>query len=275
MTYFDFLLGYWDTILEILLLWGVYYTIFLLLKGTVAEQVIKGVVVISVIMMLTRGLNLVIVNWLLTRFLTISVIAFLIIFQPEIRRGLARLGQFGIFSGEKEALEEIAKAAIVLSKKKIGALIAIERTTGLRRYVESGVEMDSHVTREIITTIFTPNTPLHDGGIIISEHRIQAAACLFPLTQDPNVPKTMGTRHRAAIGLSEETDAVVLVVSEETGDISITVGGKIVRPVDPKDLTKLIESIFIPRVRRTPFFKNIKKLIVSILVNFICQRKIF
>lgn len=262
MTYFDFLLGYWDTILEILLLWGVYYTIFLLLKGTVAEQVIKGTVVISVIIMLTRGLNLVIVNWLLTRFLTISVIAFLIIFQPEIRRGLARLGQFGIFSGEKEALEEIAKAAIVLSKKKIGALIAIERTTGLRRYVESGVEMDSHVGREIITTIFTPNTPLHDGGIIISEHRIQAAACLFPLTQDPNVPKTMGTRHRAAIGLSEETDAVVLVVSEETGDISLALGGKIVRPVDSKDLPKLIESIFIPKVRKTPFFKNMKKLIV-------------
>ncbi|MBU1657219.1 MAG: diadenylate cyclase, partial [Candidatus Omnitrophica bacterium] len=164
----NFFIENWDTILEIILLWAAYYTIFLLLKGTVAEQVLKGVIIICIIVMMTRGLNLVIINWILTRLLTISVIAFIIIFQPEIRRGLAKIGRFGMFSREKEILDEVAKAAVVLSKKKIGALIAIERETGLRRYVESGVAIDSRVTSELINTIFMPATPLHDGGIIVS-----------------------------------------------------------------------------------------------------------
>ncbi len=259
----SFLLGYWDTILEILILWGAYYMIFLLLKDTVAEQVLKGIIVISVIVMLTRGLNLVIINWLLTRLLAISVIAFLIIFQPETRRGLARLGRFGMFSGEKETLGEIAKAAVVLSKKKVGALIALERKTGLRRYVESGVGIDSRVASELINTIFMPATPLHDGGIIVSEQRIEAAACLFPLTQNPNIPKTMGTRHRAAIGLSEETDAVVVVVSEETGNISAAVSGRMTRDLEPKNVSKFLQGVFIPRVRKNPFWDSLKKTITN------------
>jgi len=170
-----FFLG-WEIILEILLLWGVYYMIYLLLKGTVAEQVLKGIIVVSVIILLTRGLNLVIINWMLTRLLAISVLAFLIIFQPEVRRGLASIGRFGVFSEEREILGEIAKAAVVLSKKKTGALIALEREIGLRRYVESGVSIDGKVTSELINTIFASNTPLHDGGIIISEQRIEAYA---------------------------------------------------------------------------------------------------
>ncbi len=199
--------------------------IFMLIKGTVAEQVTKGFIVIAVIAIISKGLNLDIINWLITRLLGISVIAILIIFQPEVRRGLARIGQFGVFTGEKVFISEIAKAAVVLSKKKNGALIAMEREVGLRRYVESGVEIDSKVTSELINTIFTPTTSLHDGGIIISGQRLEAAACLFPLTQNPHIPKTMGTRHRAALGLSEETDAVVLVVSEETGAISLAIEG--------------------------------------------------
>jgi len=257
----NFLLGNWDTILEILFLWAAYYTVFLLLKGTVAEQVLKGVIVISVIVMLTRTLNLVIINWLLTRLLAISVISFIVIFQPEIRRALAKLGRFGIFSREKEILDEIAKAAIVLSKKKIGALIAIERETGLRRYVESGVGMDSVVTSELINTIFMPVSPLHDGGIIVSEERIEAAACLFPLTQNPDVPKTMGTRHRAAIGLSEETDAVVVVVSEETGDISVAVGGRITRYLEPKNVSVFLRGMFSPKVKKGSFFYILERVI--------------
>ncbi|MBF0253078.1 MAG: DNA integrity scanning protein DisA nucleotide-binding domain protein [Candidatus Omnitrophica bacterium] len=176
----DFIYIYWDTIIEIMLLWGAYYAVFLLLRGTAAEQVIKGLIIISGIVMLTRGMNLQIINWLLTRLLAISVVMFVIIFQPEIRRALARIGRFGIFTGESEVLDEVAKAATVLAKKKIGGLIALERETGLRRYVESGVEMDSKVTSELINTIFNTASSLHDGGIIISEHRIEAAACLFP-----------------------------------------------------------------------------------------------
>ena len=259
----NFLAGYWETILEILILWAAYYTIYLLLKGTVAEQVLKGVIIICVVVMLTRGLNLVIINWLLTRLLAISVIAFLIIFQPEIRRGLARIGRFGMFSGERETLGEVAKAATVLSKKKIGALIAIERETGLRRYVESGVGVDSAVTSELINTIFSQNTPLHDGGIIISNQRVEAAACLFPLTQNPNIPKTMGTRHRAALGLSEETDAIVVVVSEENGSISLALGGHMTKDLDPKNMVNILERAYMPKTKKGTFPGLIKKFLAK------------
>lgn len=250
-------MGY-EFILEILILWAIFYTAYLLFKGTAAEQVFKGIIVIAFVIMLTRGLNLVIINWLLTRLLAISVIAFLIIFQPEIRRGLARIGRLGIFSGEWEILEEIAKAAVVLCKRRVGALIAIEREIGLRRYVESGVSIDSAVTSELINTIFSHNTPLHDGGIIVSEQRIEAAACLFPLTQNPNIPKTMGTRHRAALGLSEETDAVIIVVSEETGGISLAVGGKMTKDIDPKEVARDLEMAYMPKMRKKSFSSIMK-----------------
>jgi diadenylate cyclase len=259
----NFLINYWDTILEILILWGVYYTVFLLLQGTVAEQVLKGIIVITLIVMATRGLNLAIINWLLTRFLAISVIAFLIIFQPEARRGLAKLGRVGMFTEEEKVIDEVVKAVTVLSKKRIGGLIALEREAGLRRYVESGVEMDSRVTSELINTIFVPTTPLHDGGIIVSRHRVEAAACLFPLSQNPNIPKTMGTRHRAAIGLSEETDAVVVVVSEETGDISIAVGGRITRELEPKNVGKFLDGVLNPPQRKISLIKHLKEKIFN------------
>ena len=259
----DFILGYWEMVLEVLILWGIYYFAYLLLKGTAAEQVLKGVIVITAVVMVTRGMNLVIVNWLLTRFLAISVMAFLIIFQPEIRRGLASIGRFGIFSEEREILVEIAKAAVVMSKKRIGAVIAIEREIGLRRYVESGVSVDSRVTSELINTVFFPNTPLHDGGIIISKQRIEAAACLFPLTQNSNVPKTMGTRHRAALGLSEETDAVVIVVSEETGNVSLAIGGKINQNIEHKDVAKILEKAYMPRARKSTLPAVVRRLLAK------------
>ncbi|MFH1797927.1 MAG: diadenylate cyclase CdaA [Candidatus Omnitrophota bacterium] len=259
----DFVLGYWEITLEILILWGLYYMGYLLLKETAAEQVLKGIIIISVVIMITRSVNLVIINWLLTRLLAISVIAVLIIFQPEIRRGLASIGRFGIFSGEKEILEEIAKAAIVLSKKKTGALIAIERESGLRRYVESGVSIDGKVTSELINTIFSRGTSLHDGGIIVSEQRIEAAACLFPLAQNPNIPKAMGTRHRAALGLSEETDAVIIVVSEETGSISLAMGGKINRDIDYKNIAKTLERSYKPRISKRSFAMATRRLLIK------------
>ncbi|MGB2599934.1 MAG: diadenylate cyclase CdaA [Candidatus Omnitrophota bacterium] len=253
-------LSYLEIIPEILILWAVYYMVLLFIKGTGAEQVLKGIIIVSLIILATKGLNLVIINWLLTRFLAISVLAFLIIFQPEIRRGLARIGRFGVFSGEKETIDEIAKAAVVLSKKRIGALIAIEREVGLRRYVESGVSVDARVTSELINTIFTPGTTLHDGGIIISEQRVEASACLFPLTQNPNVPKTMGTRHRAAVGLTEETDAIVIVVSEETGEISIAQDGKLTKDVDPKNMAKTLERAYMPKAKKMSFPDIFKRL---------------
>ena len=242
-------LGYWEMILEIFLLWAAYYMVYLLLKGTVAEQVLKGIIIVLAVVMLTRGINLVIINWLLTRLLAISVVAFLILFQPEIRRGLARLGRFGVFSEQREVIGEVAKSSIVLAKRKVGGLIAIEREIGLIRYIESGVSVDSKVTSELINTIFSKYTPLHDGGLIIANQRVEAAACLFPLTQNPNVPKTMGTRHRAAMGLSEETDAVVIVISEETGQISLAASGKINANVDHKSFPALLDRLCIPRIK--------------------------
>jgi diadenylate cyclase len=250
----------WEVFLEIFILWGVYYLAYLLLKGTAAEQVLKGIIIISLVVLLTRGLNLVVINWMLTRLLAISVVAFLIIFQPEIRRGLAKIGRFGVFTEERETLEEIAKACVVLSKKRVGALMAIEREIGLRRYVESGVGMDARVTSELMNTIFANNTPLHDGGVIISQQRIEAAACLFPLTQNPSVPKTMGTRHRAALGLSEETDAVVVVVSEETGAISIAYGGRITTDIDSRNVIGILERAYMPNERKRSIPAVLKRL---------------
>jgi len=253
----------WEIFLEILILWVAFYMVYLLIKGTAAEQVLKGLIIIAFVIILTKSLNLVIINWLLTRLLAISVLAFLIIFQPELRRGLARIGRMGVFTGEIEALKEVAKAATILAKKKTGALIAMEREVGLRRYVESGVSVDSKVTSELINTIFATASPLHDGGIIVSEQRVEAAACLFPLTQNPNIPKTMGTRHRAALGLSEETDAVVITVSEETGGISISVGGKMTHDIDHKSLEKMLEKIYMPRIKGEKMPLILRKLLAK------------
>ena len=183
------------------------------------------------------------VSWILAKILAISVIGFLIIFQPEIRRGLARLGQFGMFTAKEQIVDEIVKAAVWFSERKIGAIIAIEREVGLGSYIESGVHLDSKVTSELLTTIFTPNTLLHDGGVIIQLDRIVAAGCLFPLAQDSQIARQLGTRHRAAIGLTEETDAAVVVVSEETGAISVVVGGKLTRDLSKESLTKILANL--------------------------------
>jgi diadenylate cyclase len=202
---------------------------------------------------LSQKLQLEVINWILFKAFGIAVITFLIIFQPELRRGLARLGQspfFGVFSKEHQKIvDEIVKAVVGLSGKKIGALIALEREMGLRTYIESGVSLSGKVSSGLINTIFMPNTPLHDGGLIIRGGRIQAAGCLFPLIENPRISKTLGTRHRAALGLSEETDAVVIVVSEETGSISLAVSGKLMRDLGEESLRKTIDKFYGPDKR--------------------------
>lgn len=248
-------------LIEIAILWFVFYMLLLFIKGTRALQVLKGIIIIILIFLISKELQLETINWILTRLFTISIIAFLIIFQPELRRGLARIGQFGMFSGQQQALDEIVKAALILSKKEFGTLIAIEREIGLRPYVESGIRMDSRVTSELLCTIFTPNTPLHDGGIIVQGSIIAAAGCLFPLTQNPHVSSTLGTRHRAAMGLSEETDAVLVVVSEETGDISIAVNGKLIRHLNEKEFGKVLNNIFRPKKAKKSIFDFWNKII--------------
>ncbi|MFH1752790.1 MAG: diadenylate cyclase CdaA [Candidatus Omnitrophota bacterium] len=237
-------------ITEITILWFCYYLLILYIKGSRTVQVLKGIFIVIVIFFLVQRLGLDTITWIMTKLLPISILALIIIFQPELRRGLARLGQFGVFPAKEMVIDEVTKSAATLSKKKIGALIAIEREIGLRPYIESGVSLDSKLSSEIISTIFMPNTPLHDGGIIIQEDRIVAAGCLFPLTQEAHVTKTLGTRHRAAIGLSEETDAVVIVVSEESGAISLSVGGKLTRDLDKDELVKSLNSLYRSKQKR-------------------------
>jgi len=250
----DFMALSWKYILEILILWFIYYMLLVFIQGTRAAQVLKGLIVLVIIFVLTQEMNLEIISWILTKLFTISIIAFIIIFQPELRRGLARIGQFGMFYREQKTLDEIAKAALILSRKKIGALIAIEREIGLKPYIESGIQIDAQITSELLNTIFMPNSALHDGGVVVQSSRVTAAGCLFPLSQNPHISKTLGTRHRAAIGISEETDAVCVVVSEESGVISIMVGGKLVKSVDEKDLPKVLAHIYRPRRSKKSIF---------------------
>lgn len=235
---------------EIALLWYGYYLLMRYIRGTRTVQVLKGIFILAAVFFISQRLGLDTITWIMTKLIPISIIGLLIIFQPELQRGLARIGQFGAFPAKEIVIDEISKCASTLSKKKIGVVIAIEREIGLKPYIESGVLLDGKVTSELLNTIFMPNTPLHDGGVVIQEDRIVAAGCLFPLSQEEHITKTLGTRHRAAIGLSEETDAIVVVVSEETGTISIAVGGKLNRDFDKDELNKALNNLYRPRRKK-------------------------
>lgn len=245
----------WKVILEIIILWYVIYMGLLFVKGTRSEQLLKGLVIIGLIFIITQQLKLEIISWVITRLFPISVIALVIIFQPELRRGLARLGQLGIHQENVEAIDEVSRAAVNMSRKRVGALIAIERESGLKSYAESGTPIDSRVSDYLIISIFMPQSPLHDGAVIIQQGRLMAAACVLPLLQEEkNIPKYLGMRHRAAMGLSEETDALCVVVSEETGSISIASGGKLIRDVNEENLAKALKSIlYKPSGKKMPF----------------------
>ena len=229
--------------LEIAILWWVIYGILLFIKGTRAAQLLKGLIIVSLLFFTAQHMGLSAVSWILSKILAISVIGFLVIFQPEIRRGLSRLGQFGIFTAKEQVVDEIAKAAVWLSSKKIGAIMAVEREVGLGAYIESGVHLDSKISSDLLTTIFAPNTPLHDGGVVIQLDRVVAAGCLFPLVEESHLTRQWGKRHMAAIGLTEETDAAVVVVSEETGEISIAAGGKLTGNLTEEQLKKILSNL--------------------------------
>lgn len=217
-------------VVEITLLWFIYYKVLLFIETTRGKQVFKGILFIIGLFLISQWLKLRVMTWLLTKLFAISVVAFIVIFQPELRRGLARLGEyspFGLLVGGEQGIDEILKAAYTLAKKNIGGLIAIQRKVNLDPFIESGVTVDGRIAAELIFSIFMPHGPLHDGGVIIEGNKVKTAACLFPLTQNPNVGKALGTRHRAALGLSEETDAVVIVISEENGTVSMALRGEL------------------------------------------------
>jgi len=252
------LLQLWKPILEIAIIWYVLYRVLIFIQGTRTVQVVIGVVILMIASFLSDLTGLTTINWILTKLLAIGIFAFFIIFQPELRRALARIGQniaFRSFVKKGGLLDEIVRACDALSKKRIGALMAIERDIGLRNYVESGVVLNAKVSAELIITIFTPLTPLHDGGIIIEEDKVASCGSLFPLSKNPDLSKTLGTRHRAALGLTEETDAVTIVISEETGAISVSVNGHMTKNLEAEGLRRVLRNLFRPERQQRSIFE--------------------
>ncbi len=237
-----------DTI-DILVVSFLLYRLFSLMRGSRAASMFLGLVALFVLSVIAQWFNLIAVNWLVSSLRTVWVIAFVIIFQPELRRALAAVGQnplWGRFVRVQESgvIPEVVRAVQQMADKKIGALIVMEKDMGLRHYAETGTPVDARVTAELLGTIFTPPSPLHDGAVIIQNDRVVAAGCILPLTQDTRLSQTLGTRHRAAMGMSEETDAFVIVVSEETGTIAWAEGGKLHRKVDANALRTALLNAF-------------------------------
>lgn len=249
---FDFFRGFnWiRDALDILIVWYVIYRMILLVRGTRAAQMLIGLAGVVGAYIISQRLELVTLSWILDNLLSSIVLIIIVIFQHDIRRALSQFGRnpfWGKKAGSREAalVEELVKAGVSLANKRIGALIVLGRKTGLNDYLESGVQIDAQVVKELIISIFLPYSPIHDGAVIIQEGRIVAAGCFLPLTVNPNVSKEMGTRHRAAIGLSEETDALVIVVSEETGRISLAIEGAIITNLDGPSLREKLYQEFV------------------------------
>lgn len=239
-------------ILDILLVWYVLYKLITIIKGTKAVQLLKGVFVVVIAWFVTKELGLTTMYWIMEQVLTWGFLAVIIIFQPELRRALEQIGRGKLFSrsslAEEEERDRLVEAATksvgYMAKRRIGALISIERETGLSEYIETGIPMNSELTSELLINIFIPNTPLHDGAVIIQQNRIAAAGCYLPLSESPFISKELGTRHRAALGLSEVTDAITIVVSEETGAVSLTRNGDLHRNLPPEEFETLLRKMW-------------------------------
>jgi uncharacterized protein (TIGR00159 family) len=233
-------------LIDIALVAYIIYRFLLLMRGTRAVQMTFGIVMLLLFFWVTRFYRLTAVQWLLSNALTYIVFAIIVLYQSEIRRGLANIGKTSFWDPfhrrGKDGFDEIVLAATTLASKKIGALIVLERDIGLKNYIESGIALDAVLTYDLLVTIFSPNTPLHDGAVIVQRNRIVAAGCFLPLTLDPYLSKEMGSRHRAAIGITEETDAATIIVSEETGTISLAIGGTITRDLDGAGLRSALQN---------------------------------
>lgn len=232
-------------LIDILLVAFLVYRLLLLIKGTGSIHMTIGLVLLVFFYYLTRLAQLETVNWILTNLFTYVVIALIVIYSPEIRRALSQFGRNPFIRrfaapSPAEVREEIVLASTTLATKRIGGLIVVEGQIGLKNYIETGIRLDALLSYDLLVTIFSPYTPLHDGAVIIQGNRIAAAACFLPLTLDPHLSKDLGTRHRAAIGITEETDAVAVVISEETGVISAMVGGKMIRNLNAESLDQIL-----------------------------------
>ena len=249
----------WQDIVDILIVSYIIYRVILLIRGTRAVQMLVGIIVITIIYFISSQLDLLALHWLLRTFLSSILLIAIIVFQRDIRRALAGMGKTPFLKYQDMAerdLGEIISAAVYMARRRIGALIIIERENGLRDYIDSGFRIDARLLHELLVSIFFPMSPMHDGGVIIQNGRIHSAGCLLPLSRNPKINKRYGTRHRAALGLSEETDAVIIVVSEETQEISIVQRGKITPLNDEEKLTHELKKIFLAQENNNPLWKN-------------------
>lgn len=240
-------------IIDITIVGYIFYRLIMLIRGTRAEQLVKGLVVLLIAMVASEQIGLRTINWLLRSFMTMGLVAIPIVFQPELRKALEQLGRGKIFPktlpGYEDdfyyVLEEMQKAIPVIVKKRIGALIILQKKTGLKDIIETGIIIEGTVTAELLINIFMPRSPLHDGAVIIRGNTIAAAGCFLPLTENPNLSKELGTRHRAGLGITEISDAVAIIISEETGVISLAHEGKLTRYLDQKTLRSTLLNLYL------------------------------
>ncbi len=234
--------------LDIALVAFIIYRIILLIKGTRAVQMLLGLAVIMAVYVGSQVTELYTLQWILDNFLSSIVLVIVVIFQSDIRRALMHVGRNPFFADaayreETRIIDELVAAAVNLASKRVGALVVIERETGLKSFMEVGVEIDAKISADLISAIFMPASPIHDGALVLQRGRLMKAGCFLPLTENPDISKNLGTRHRAAIGLTEAVDAVAIVVSEETGKISVVVGGRITRDLDSKSLRRILTRL--------------------------------
>lgn len=238
-------------IIDVLIVSYIVYRLIIMVRGTRAVQLLRGILLLVITWALSTWFNLYTLKWLMNQMFTFGVVTVLIIFQPELRRALEQLGRGKLFtrtSPEEQdvshRINEVMKSINYLAPRRIGALIVFERNTGLNDYIESGIKMNSQLSSELLSNVFVPNTPLHDGAVIIRGGQIMAAGCYLPLSENPFISKELGTRHRAAIGVTEVCDAISVVVSEETGQVSLAINGQIVRDIKEESLiSKLFDEL--------------------------------
>lgn len=276
-TFINYLQNPWNIItfiIDIVIVLFLLVKVVQILKGSRAMQLIKGIIFLIIITWLSFIFNLKILNYILTTIMTYGVILLIVLFQPELRRALEQLGAsnkltryFGlekdIISKTKEDIYKIVLAVTELSKNKVGALVVIERDIKLKEIISTGIAIHSEITPQLLVNIFTPNTPLHDGAVVIKDNKIAAAACMLPLASDDDIARELGTRHRAAIGMSKESDAIIVVVSEETGRISIAKEGTLIADLKEEALKKILISNIITK----RFKENDKQTILDKIKN--------
>lgn len=256
LSFFSENLSTWDIIvnlLDIFVVWFLIYRLFELVRGTKAVQLLKGVAIFIGIRIVAELIGLHTLSWLMNQVITYGVIAAIIIFQPEVRRGLEHLGRSAFFkTSKKEELDDermilaFDKAIQYMSKRKIGALVTIQRSTGLDEYIETGIDLDADITGELLINIFIPNTPLHDGAVIVKDGKIAVASAYLPLSDSMLIPKEFGTRHRAAVGISEVSDALTFIVSEETGGVSITLSNDFLHDLTQEEYLAVMRRELLP-----------------------------